>query len=110
MQLGVSVVCIITPLMLLCVEAYRICSGIMSHFLSLKICSKIVYTGMYNFMKEIPATFFAVKITVYIDLQCFIIDQSWRVCCLNYNTLDLMYHYKGQTTLSNVWPPRSFVT
>ena len=39
-----------------------------------KIGSKIdcvVYMGMYNFMKEIP---------VYIDLRCFIIDKSWRVC------------------------------
>ena len=48
-----------------------------------KIGSKIdciVYTGMYNFMKEIPVYILAVKITVYIDLRCFIIDKSWRVC------------------------------
>ena len=46
----------------------------MSHFLYLKIGAKIycvVYTRLYNFMKEIP---------VYIDLRCFIIDKSWRVC------------------------------
>ena len=65
---------------LLCVEAYRIYSGIMLHFLYLKIGSKIdcvVYMGMYNFMKEKPVyTFFV----VYIYLQCFIINKSWRVC------------------------------
>ena len=46
---------------LLCVEAYRIYSGIMSHFLYLKIVSKndcVVYTGLYNFMKEIPVYIF----------------------------------------------------
>ena len=80
-----------------CVEAYRIYSGIMSHFLYLKISSKIdcvVYTGMYNFMKVIH---------VYTSLQCFIIDMGWRVCecyaissqasrvsCLNYNTHDVL--------------------
>ena len=31
----------------------------------------------------------SVKITVYIDIQCFILDKSCRVCCLNYNTLDV---------------------
>ena len=49
-----------------------------------KIGSKIdcvVYTGLYNFMKEIPVYIFRrEKITVYIDLRCFIIDQSWRLC------------------------------
>ena len=62
----------------MCVEEYRINSDIMSHFLYLKIGSKIdcvVYTGMYNFMKEIPVYIFAVKITVYIDLRCFITDK-----------------------------------
>ena len=50
----------------------------MSHFLYLKIGPKLIvlYTrlcqkGMYNFMKETP---------VSIDLCCFIIDKSWRVC------------------------------
>ena len=54
-------------------EAYRIYSGIMSHFLYLKISSKIdcvVYTGMYNFMKVIH---------VYTSLQCFIIGVSVSV-------------------------------
>ena len=40
---------------LLCVEAYHKYLDIMSHFLYLKIGSKIdcvVYTGLYNFMKE----------------------------------------------------------
>ena len=49
---------------LLCMEAYRIYSGIMLHFLYLNIGSKIdciVYVGLYNFMKEIPVHFCAVK-------------------------------------------------
>ena len=46
---------------LLCVEAYRIYLGIMSHFLYLKTGPKmycVVYTGLYNFMKEIPVYIF----------------------------------------------------
>ena len=46
---------------LLCVEAYRIYSGIISHFLYLKIGFKIicvVYTGLYNFMEEISVYIF----------------------------------------------------
>ena len=42
-------------------EAYRIYSGIMLHLLYRKIGSKIdcvVYTGMYNFMKEIHVYIF----------------------------------------------------
>ena len=59
-------------------------SGIMSHFLYLKIGPKIycvVYTGLYNFMKEIPVYIFhCEKKTVYIDLRCFIIDKE--LACL----------------------------
>ena len=57
---------------LLCVEAH-----ILGYYVTLfipKIGSKIdcvVYTGLYYFMKEIP---------VYIDLQCYILDQSLCVC------------------------------
>ena len=46
---------------LLCMETYHIYSGIISHFLYLKIGPKIyrfVYTGLYNFMKEIPVYIF----------------------------------------------------
>ena len=70
----------------------------MSHFLYLKI-----YMGMYNFIKEIP---------VYIDLICFIIDKSWRVCDsvmqlvhkpgVSVVITPLMYHHQGRTILSNV--------
>ena len=56
----------------------------MSHFLSLKISSKIdyiVYTGMYNFMKEIHIYIFSSERSLlHIDLRCFIIDKSWHVC------------------------------
>ena len=49
---------------LLCVEAYRIYSVIMSHFLYQKIGSKldcVVYAGLYNFMRQIPVCIFALK-------------------------------------------------
>ena len=43
---------------LLCVEVYRIDSGIMSHILYFKIGPKmycVVYTGLHNFIQEIPS-------------------------------------------------------
>ena len=53
---------------LLCVEACHIYWDIMSHFLYLKIGSKIgcvVYTELYNFMKEIHVYIFAVKKSLF---------------------------------------------
>ena len=35
--------------------------------------------GNYDFMKETHVYIFRCE-TVYIDLQCFIIDKSWHVC------------------------------
>ena len=56
------------------------------------------------------------KINVYIDLRCFIIysvmqlvQKSFFSVVLNFIT-PLMYHHQGRNVLSNLWPPRSFVT
>ena len=55
---------IINIVILLCVETHHIYSGIMSHFLYLKISSKmycVVYTGMYDFMKKIPVYIYVIR-------------------------------------------------
>ena len=47
---------------------------------------------MYNFMKEIPVyIFLSEKNTVNIDLQCFIIDKSWRVWDGNMSKHNIVY-------------------
>ena len=63
----------------------------------------VAYTGMYNFMKEIPLYIFAVK--NHCHLRFFIIDKSWRICDSGMKFAHkpgasvvispLMYHYQG---------------
>ena len=101
---------------------FVVCGGIpyilgdyVSHFLYLKI-----YTGMYNFMKEIPVYIFCREnslFTLIYDVLSLItvgvsVTQLVHKPCGSVITIitPLMYHNQGRTVLSNVWPPRSFVT
>ena len=62
---------------MLCVEAYCIYSGIMSHFLYLKI-----YTGMYNFMKEIQFSCEKSLLTlIYYVLELIRVGVSVTLLC-----------------------------
>ena len=86
---------IINVIFFLCVEAYRIYSGIMLHFLSLQIGSKIdcsVYTGMYNFMKEITVYIFSREKSLFTLINDVLYVSSQIHYYIFYNGLTQLFN------------------